>query len=267
MSVNPFINIQISIRGEVVTVQYGIDPAFQGRMPYSFELIAYLDENFKEPLYSIPSTTFYAIDDTRTRQNMLPSYMYRLKLTDANNLQYLSNFIGWHPSDSIIQHHYLIAADISRREHVRFNYAGLFAYILKRKEYTVAQVGEVDPVTNEPLIDDTVAYGVGADKGYYDPVLARLSIEKRETKQILDDQGRGTQFSEMLYCRCAGFPFIDQHDIIVTPDAKRYTVIDPANKYFPGTTLILLQTPTLRLIPPTDTVYNITIPVFPSNEL
>jgi hypothetical protein len=67
----------------------------------------------------------------------------------------------------------------------------------------------------------------------------------------------------MLLIRSAGFPYIDQHDIIVMRDGKRFIVIDPANKYFPGTTMILLQSPTLRLIPSTDTTQSIQVPPFP----
>jgi hypothetical protein len=70
----------------------------------------------------------------------------------------------------------------------------------------------------------------------------------------------------MLKVRSVGFPFIDQHDLIVTPDSKRFIVADADTKYFPGTTMIILQQPTLRLIPGSDTVYSITIPNFPDER-
>lgn len=265
-NVNPFINIQLSLTRKEVIVQYSIDPAFKGRAPFTYELIAYEDETFTNQIYSIPSTTFYVVDAKNVRQNAEPTFLYKLKLIDANNVQYLSPFFGWHPSDSVTHHHYLLASEISRRERVRFNYAGLFAYILKRKDYSAGQTCEVDQITGEPLTDDTNTYGVGISGGYYPPVLTRLSIENRETKQEYDENGRGTQYIELIKARSAGFPFIDQHDIVVTPDGKRFTVTNPNSKYFPGTTLILLQMPEARLIPVTDTVYNIAIPPFPINE-
>jgi hypothetical protein len=265
-NVNPFKNIQISLTRKEVIVQYSIDPAFPGRAPFKYELLAFEDETFDKIIYTIPSSTFYVVDDTNQRQNAEPSYFYKLRLTDKNNVQYLSNFFGWHPSDSITQHHYLIASEISRRERIRFNYAGLFAYILKRKDYSAAQACEVDDITGEPITDGTDTYGVGTLGGYYAPVLTRLSIENRDSKQDYDENGRGTQNTEVVTARSAGFPFIDQHDLIVTPDGKRFTVTNPNSKYFPGTTLIILQMAEFRLIPVTDTTYNIPVPPFPINE-
>ena len=265
-NVNPFIDIQLTLSRKEIIVQYKIDPAFQGRAPFTYELLAYEDETFTNTVYIIPSDLFYIVDDTNNRQNAEPSFFYKLRLTDANNKQYLSPFFGWHPSDSITQHHYLLASEISRREKIRFNYAGLFAYILKRKSYTAYQASEVDSITGEPLTDSTNTYGVGVNGGYYPPVLTRLSIEDRESKQTYDENGRGTQFTEIIKCRCAGFPYVDEHDLIVTPDGKRFTVTSSNNKYFPGTTMILLQMPEARLIPVTDTIYNIAVPTFPINE-
>jgi hypothetical protein len=263
LNTNPFINIQLSIVGNVITVQYDIDPLFNGRAPYTFELLAFEDESFKTTLYCIPSTTFFVIDNTNIRQNQLPGFFYKLRLTDLNKKCYYSNFFGWHPSDSVTQHHYLLASEITRREQVRFNYAGLYVYLLKRKNYATDCIAETDPITGEPMLDTVKTFGTGVVGGYYEPVLTRISIENREVKEDYDAAGRGTQFSEMLLIRSAGFPYIDQHDIIVMRDGKRFIVIDPANKYFPGTTMILLQSPTLRLIPSTDTTQSIQVPPFP----
>jgi hypothetical protein len=263
---NPFTGIQLALRGENVSVQYSVDASFTGAAPYSFNLLAYQDETFKEPLYSISGSNYYIIDNTHARQNQLPSFLYKLSLTTRDAKTYYSNFFGWHASDHVNQHKYLLAADISRREYVRFNYTGLYAYLLKRKSYGAAQINETDPVTGEPLVDNSVSYGVGSLGGYYDPVLMQLSIENRKVAEGYNEEGRGIAFNESLGARCVGFPFVDQHDIIVTQDAKRYTVIDAINKYFPGTTLIILQMPVLRLVPNTDTIYNIAVPDFP-NEL
>jgi hypothetical protein len=264
--INPFIDIQLSIKGDTLTIQYKIDPQFNGRTPHKIDLLAFTDETFNEPLYTIPGTDYYAVDNSNSRQNNLPSFLYKLRLTTYDNQVYYSGFVGWHPGDSLTRHKYLIAADISRREKVRYNYAGLFAYLLKRKSYLPNQDTDVDPVTGEPLVDNTATFGVGSAGGYYGPVLTRLSIEGRQTKTELSEDGRGSQYIELLSIRSSGFPFIDQHDIIVTPDNKRFTVSEANSKYFPGTTMILLQTPVLRLIPNTDTVYSIEVPDFPNEQ-
>ena len=260
---NPFIDIQLSLHGEASIVQYKVDPSFTGKGPYKFQLLAFLDENFNQFLYTIPSTEYFIVDDSRVRQNQLASFLYKLALTTADNKVYLSQFFGWHPSDHTNRHKYLLANDIARRERVRFNYAGHWAFLLKRKVYGCIDDADVDPITGEPLVDNTATFGVGKVGGYYSPIITRFSIQDRQTKTEFSKDGRGSQFTELLNIRAAGFPFIDQHDIIVMADGKRYTVSDANTKYFPGTTMIILQNPVLRLIPNTDTVYNIEIPSFP----
>ena len=262
--INPFQDIQLSLAEDVITVQYKVFPLFPGKAPYTFELIAYQDESFVEELYSIHGNSYFIVDNLKMRQNQFPGFFYKLQLTTADNQTYLSNFFGWHPDDSVTIHKYLLASDISRRERIRFNYTGLYAYLLKRKMYTVTNPALMDPVTGEPMVDNTNTFGTTG--GYYSPLLTRFSIEGRQTQTTLDEGGRGSQFVEMLNIRSVGFPYIDQHDIIATLDGKRYTVTEANNKYFPGTTMILLQTPALRLIPNTDTIYSITIPKF-TNEL
>jgi hypothetical protein len=263
VNVNPFVDIQLSMAGDTITVQYQIDPMFSGQAPYTFELQAFQDESFQEPLYCITGTEFFIVDNVVARQNQLPSFFYKLKLTTQNGYSYYSNFFGYHPSDNINRHKFLLANEIARKERVRFNYIGTFAYLLKRKSYSCSVDSDVDPVTGEPLVDNTNTFGVGVLGGYYSPILTRFTIENKETKTDYDNEGRGSQYTEILSIRSIGFPFIDQHDIIVTKDAKRFTVVETNNQYFPGTTLTMLQLPTLRLVPSLDTVYSISIPPFP----
>jgi hypothetical protein len=132
---------------------------------------------------------------------------------------------------------------------------------LKRKSYNPIATSEVDPVTNEPTVDSSGgSYGVGMTGGYYTPCLFRLSIEAREVKEGYQPEGSGVQYSDLIRTRTVGFPYLEVQDIVVFSDGKRYIIVDPGNKYFPGTTLVLLQLSTMQLVPPTDTIYNITVP-------
>ena len=265
---SPFIDIQLSIHNKAIIVQYKLDPSFTGRPPYKVKLLAYEDESFKEYAYSIEAqdNNYFIVDDTMTRQNELPSFLYKLILTTGDDRTFLSDFFGWHPSDNITRHKYLSASEIARRERVRFNYTGLWGYLLKRKSFTPLAIEDVDPVTGEALVDNTSTFGVGQEDGYYTPIITRFSIEERKATTEYAKDGRGSQYVELLKVRAAQFPFIDQHDIIVTEDGKRWIVAEDSTKYFPGTTMIILQQPTLRLIPATDTVYNIAVPPFPRYE-
>ena len=263
--INPFSDIQLSLSGNVTTVQYRVDSQFKGKAPYRFQLQAYEDNSFVQPLYAVDSNTFFAVDDTNTRQTTKPSFLYKVALITSDNKVVKSPFVGWSPDNSVDQHKYLLAFDIARREQVRFNYTGLYAYLLKRKNYNPAATNDVDPVTGEAVIDSSAgSYGVGIQGGYYSPVLIRLSIENREVKEDYDETGHGIIRHETVATRAAGFPFIDQHDIVVTPDGKRYIVKSPGNKFFPGTTMILLQLSVMNSVPSTDTVYHIPVPTFPT---
>src|SRR5579859_1713921 len=111
---NPFVDIQLSIQGLVVTVQYKVDPSFSGRAPYTYTLNAYQDETFTTPLYSLTSTTFFIVDNTQLRQNQLCSFLYTLSLTTADGKVFSSPFFGWSTSTSISGHKYLLASEISR---------------------------------------------------------------------------------------------------------------------------------------------------------
>lgn len=262
---NAFCSVQISLKGSTVAIQYKVDPNFNGKAPYKFKVLAYEDNTFTEPLYSIDSDTFFAIDDHNIRQNVRPSFLYRVQLTTADNKKFISNFVGWSPGNDVDRHKYLIASEVTRREHVRFNYAGIYAYLLKRKSYSPAATNDVDPVTGEAVIDSSSSsYGVGVVGGYYTPILCRFSIESRQVNEDYDQQGKGVAHLEVVKIRSVGFPFIEQHDVFTTSDGKRYIVTDPGNKFFPGTTLILLQTSSLRLVPDTDTIYSIDVPKFPN---
>lgn len=265
---NPFYNIQLTIQGPDVIVQYQIDPTFRGIYPFILQLVAYKDEGFLEPLYTVlgDPTQFFIIDNTAVRQNQLPSFYYKLQLTTAVGLVYQSEFFGWTDGNSITQRKYLLASEIVRREKVRFNYVGLNCYLLKRKAYVPENLRDEDPITGEAVVDNNSTFGVGLIGGYYNPILVRVSIEDSSIKTDYNPEGKGTSYMEMVKLRSAGFPFIDQHDIVVIGNGKRYIVSDINNIYFPGSTLILLQMPTLRLVPNTDTIYQIACPSIPSNE-
>lgn len=264
-NIDPFVEIKLFLNGENITVQYNLDPQFSAPGPYLFELVALNDPTFNEELYSIASTEFFIVDDKRVRQNALRSFAYKLRLTDGANNRYYSRWFGWHSSDNVTRHKYLIASDICRREHVRFNYVGLYGYLLKRRNYVEQpDIADTDPITGEPLIDNSVSFGVGAVGGYYSPVLMRFSVENHLEKTDYAEDGRGSQTSVITKIRCAGFPYVEQHDLVAMMDGTRHTVSDIQPIYFPGTTQMIVQNVTLRLIPMTDTVYDISIPAFPN---
>ena len=266
---NPITNIQITldfINGH--RLQWWVNPTFSAPGPYQFAVLAYQDSSFSEVIYTITAgTSFYAIDTNGVKKSAIDSFFYRIQLTDANGAIYLSDFADWRPTDRVNTNKYCQAAEIVRKEWVRFRRAGQFGYLLKRKYYADKVTAEVDLVTQEPIIDHgSTTFGVGLSGGYFTPVLFMYSISGRDADLDLADDGRGTQYVEQLKIRTAGFPFLDSHDIVISREGKRYKVNKQELTLFPGTNIYIVQENTMQLVPMTDSIYEIPCPPFPINE-
>jgi hypothetical protein len=264
---NPFTKIDVLIdytNGH--KIQWALTPFFNAPAPYKFTVLAYQDVGFKEPVYTIDAgESFWALDDRNVRQNVLDSFLYKVQLVDGNGEKYLSGFTDWNPNIPVIRHRYLIASEIVRKEYVRLNAGvGEFGFLIKRRYYSPASLGEVDVVTGEPILDSSKgSYGVGQKNGYYDPVLFKFSVEGKDSNLDLQPEGQGTSYQEVVSIRTAGFPYIESHDIVVTRDGKCYLVAKSDQTAYPGTSINIIQVLKLQIIPPTDTVYKINVPEFP----
>jgi hypothetical protein len=59
-----------------------------------------------------------------------------------------------------------------------------------------------------------------------------------------------------------GYPIIEVRDVLCdAKDGYRYSIQSRNAKQFPGTNITLIQKASLNLIPPSDTIYAIPIPV------
>jgi hypothetical protein len=268
MPSNPFKKVQV-LQNYVTghTVQWALDPLFTGTAPYTFTLEVYQDNTLQTPILTIDAgNNFFAVDDSKTRQNVLNSYMYRVKLVTDDDNTFYSDFRGWAPSRKVETRKYLLANEIARKEWLRYRMSGLYGYLLKRKYYAPAATAELDPVTGEPLTDTSAgSYGVGMTGGYYDPVLLKYTLEERNTELGLAQDGKGTSYQEIIKIRMSAFPMVEPNDILVNEEGNRYNVTKQNEIFFPGTMISLVQDITAQIIPPTDSVYDMTIPNFPDD--
>jgi hypothetical protein len=249
-------------------IQWELDPFFKGARPYNFSLEISEAIDFSEIAASKINLgeVFFAVDDFKIRQSWSPYYAYRVTLQTADNRLYRS--LPTLFSATRQEHRkYAMAAEVIRKEITICRYAGNEAWLLKRKIFgskaTTVIHQNVDPVSGVPITDTAHEdYGVGIDEGFYAPVPCTYYIESSQQDKQLDPQGVGVKETFTTVVRLPGYPIIEVRDVICSSkDGMRYSIQSKGAKQFPGTNIVLTQKASMNLIPSTDTVYSIAIPV------
>jgi hypothetical protein len=252
------------VRGHFI--QWELDPFFNGVRPYAFTLQVSQTMDFSEIAYELPAgDSFFAVDRSGYKQSWSMNYNYRVLLTTADGEVYYSPPVLFgHTNTS--QRKFSMASEIIRKELLLCRFAGHQAWLLKRKTYgtqSARTLVYLDPVSGVPISDESSAdYGVGLDAGYFSPVACAYTIDRSTSDKQTDPAGLGVKETTDMMVRVPGYPLIDCRDILCTNlDGWRYNVMAKDTVFFPGTGIPISQKVTLRLIPQTDTIYNIEIPV------
>lgn len=243
-------------------LQWTLDPTFNKPGPYKFELQISEVPDFSTLLFSKPSDgTFYAVDNSKLHKNLGEDYIYRVKLTIGNGeIFYTKSLkIGATVPD---RHKYLVAANIVRKEILRMKvYTGFPAFLLKRRTFGTVNIDEVDPVSGVSLSDNTTDYGTGIVGGYHSPLSFLISRENTATDRRFKNDGYGIEENYEVVARTVGFPNVENRDVVIFKnEGDRYSVQAVTPILFPGTDLQIIQKVSLKLIAPTDTIYNIPLP-------
>ena len=253
------------VRGHFI--QWQLDPFFRGARPYNFALEIAETPNFLEiaAVKENLGDVFYAIDDTRLKQSWSPGYSYRVRLTVADGRNYYSQpvLFGATRHDT---RKYAMAAEITRKEILLARFSGTEAWLLRRKAYGTGNATKsknIDLVSGVPIADTmNEDYGVGVDGGYFDPVPCVFYLENSTQDKQLDNHGLGVKETYASQIRMPGYPIVEVRDIICeVRDGYRYSIQARGAKQFPGTNIVISQRATINLIPNTDTVYKIPIPI------
>jgi len=247
-------------------IQWELHPFFRGERPYDFTLEISQTIDFSE-LIAIKRNlgdVFCAVDDFNLKQNWGSSYHYRIILRTADGETYCSHAFTYGSNRAELRK-YAMAGEIIRKEFLACRYAGQPAWLLKRKSYgtkTKKVIKNLDPVSGVPLTDTKEEdYGVGIDGGYFNPVPCAFFLENGSQDRQLDRDGLGVKETYDYIVRCPGYPLIETRDILCdSEDGYRYSVMSRTLTVFPGSSIPIYQKATIRLIPPTDTVYSIPIP-------
>lgn len=251
------------VRGHFI--QWELDTFFNGVKPYNFILQVSQTLDFSEIAYEIEvGDTFFAIDNSNYKQSWSMNYNYRVILVAGDGMKYHSQPILFGHTDTPYRK-YAMASEIIRKELLLCRYAGRQAWLLKRKTYgsvSPQTAVNLDPVSGISIADDRdVDYGVGLDGGYFNPVACVYTTDRSTSDKQLDPNGLGVKETMDMLVRMPGYPSIDTRDVICTNlDGWRYNVMAKDTVFFPGTGIPISQKVSLRLIPQTDTVYNIEIP-------
>lgn len=249
-------------------VQWDIDPFFNGLRPYDFTFEISEAPDFSEIAAAKKNLgeVFYAVDDFNIRQSWVPHYAYRITLTTADGKSYRSSPALFSATRNDYRK-YAMAAEIIRKEILLCRYGGNEGWLFRRKAFSTkkktATIKNIDPVSGVPIADTKDEdYGVGLDDGYYPPVPCVFYTETSQQDKQLDQQGMGVKETYTSIIRLPGYPIIEVRDVICgLKDGYRYSIQSRGSKQFPGTNITLVQKASLNLIPPTDTIYNLPIPV------
>jgi hypothetical protein len=248
-------------------IQWKLDPFFKGARPFNFSLEIAETSDFTTLIGAKPNLgeVFFTIDDTKLRQSWSPNYYYRLKLLTGDNRRYSSDpfMLGIERVDS---RRYAMAMEVIRKEILLCRFAGTEAWLLRRKSYgtvTGKNVCNVDPVSGVPIADNAYEdYGVGIDEGYFPPVPCSFFSENTQQDKQIDQSGLGVKETSVGMVRLPGYPLIEVRDIICDArDGTRYSVQARNIKNFPGTPIPVFQKANVNLIPSTDSIYSIALPV------
>jgi hypothetical protein len=253
------------VRGHFI--QWQLDPFFRGVRPYNFALEISETSDFSEIAATKKDLgdVFFVVDDTKLKQSWAPNYSYRIVLTTADGKKF-NSFPILFGSTRHEQRKYAMAADIIRKEILLCRYVGTEAWLLRRKSYgtqSKSTTKNVDPISGVPIADSKQEdYGTGIDDGYFAPVPCVFYVETSTQDKQLDPNGIGVKETIGGIVRVPGYPIIEVRDIICEArDGYRYSVQSRNAKQFPGTNITLTQKVSLNLIPISDTIYSIPIPV------
>ena len=241
-------------------IEWSLDPTFNVEGPFIFTLQLAETPDFSELITElVVGDQLFAIDNTNTKRTLGDVVRYRVKLQTKRKVYYSDSLDFGENIDTVRK--YLLAAELQRKELLRIRYAPSKGWLLKRKSYGIVDTANVSFISGIPIADNKSDYGTGIVGGYYRPLGMMWALEKQNQSKKLSGDDTNVHEDYTIDIRTIGFPSLDDRDIIIdASDDTRYSVESHNNKYFPGTTVNILQTATLKQLSPTDSVYNIQVP-------
>lgn len=262
MSSNPFYQATVTPNFALGhLIQWKIDPMFMETEPYTYTVEVSGTPDFSEIVYTLDvEAPYFTLDKTNFRQANYVDMYYRVKLvTSDNNIYYSRTMIFGSMLEK--RRPYRIATEIVRKEFLRLTrYAGVDAYLLKRKAFGEVRKDEVDPISGVPITDNVTHYGTGIVGGYFDPLKIWCSYEDGSYTRTLDQAGMGVNDVMDVSLRMIGYPSVETHDVIAdTIGDARFIIKKVTPTYFPGTSICIVQKLEASYIPNTDPIYKIKV--------
>lgn len=244
-------------------LHWEIDPVADLGTDYDFTVEVADDPTFSEVVYEVPAGKAMAIvDNSNDKQSWSYDRYYRIRTrVGVDTVHSRAVMFGTQPSS---QFQYRNAAEIIRKELLRMKrFTGQDGWLLKRKVTgKPAESKYIDEISGVPMADTTSEFNTGLEGGYYPPIPMWYTYEEFQQTKELVASGFGVNEDITVKFRTIGYPLIEVRDIMVNRETdSRYNVMKVDAFSFPGTNIIVVQTITVKRIPPTDTVYKIQMPL------
>lgn len=242
-------------------IQWKLDNSFAEAEPYNFIVEVSGAPDFSDVAYELPAGDMYfVVEAPGFKQAFEVDLYYRVKLTTGDNKVFYSQVIVFGATVEN-RRNYKLASEISRKELLRSRkYTGFGTYLLKRKTFGEVRQDAVDPISGAPITDNVSDFGTGLNGGYYSPVKIITSYEQGKQTRTLSEAGLGLNESFIVKMRMIGYPYVETQDIIVDGDTdERFIVKEVESIFFPGTSIVLIQTLTAGFVPYTDPIYKIQV--------
>lgn len=262
-SVFDMVHVSYIIRGGT-RIMWLLNPDFKDPNPGSFQVQVGMtgnpDADDRVNVGSPVVNSCYAIDPNRRVYGLSQYTHYRIVLTTPKGT-YDSFPVS--KTGVLAKRDWLIAAEIIRKEKLRYKLAGQEGYLLKYRANGDDCTRCIDFQTQEPTDPNCPqCKGTGRQCGYFYPMACVWAdLSPKAHRMHIDDQGtRGTINDVVVTARMLMFPLIDELDVWVSAKTDDRYYIQTIQHIAEVRGVPILANVELRLAPYTDIVYSIEIP-------
>lgn len=262
-SVFDMVHVSYIIRGGT-RIMWLLNPDFKDPNPWSFQVQVGMTGNpDADDWVNVGSpvvNSCYAIDPNRRVYGLSQYTHYRIVLTTPKGTYYS---FPVSKTGVLAKRDWLIAAEIIRKEKLRYKLAGQEGYLLKYRANGDDCTRCIDFQTQEPTDPNCPqCKGTGRQCGYFYPMACVWAdLSPKAHRMHIDDQGtRGTINDVVVTARMLMFPLIDELDVWVSAKTDDRYYIQTIQHIAEVRGVPILANVELRLAPYTDIVYSIEIP-------
>lgn len=256
----------------VSRIWWQLHPGFKDAGDHTFQLQAGYTGNINAADWTdVGSPTinaWYAEDDHRRLYGMRLLTHYRVKLTTAAGLVYVSNPAGVY--GELPEHDWVQAREILRKEQLRSGLIGAPGYLVKRMRYGRSCTKCLDHLTGAVLDERCPeCKGTGFQVGFHAPVPLQcwdITPQAIAEKRNGDKPPGQIRDAATIKARVLACPDLALEDVWVNGKSDERWAVDVIEQVVAPRGVPLVLSVTLQLIPYTDVVYKIQVGGEPNDQ-